>query len=520
MRVRARDVAEVMAADVAQAELDHDREGAVVQPVERLLEQLRRLGEAVLVVADLRQQPQAIGAQGVARPLAGELLEQRPRPRAVPGVDVELRRAHAAPPGRVRMPARGQGARLLEQLAGGGPGAARPRVRRGHLERRGDRVVGARRREREVAGPLLGVRDQLREPPVDRAPAAGRGRGVDGGAVQRVRERHPVAVDPQQPGVLGDRQAGRGRRPRHELDGRVRQRGHDQQRLPPGRRQRRDAAGDRLLQADRDGERAAGRGSRPERSRDLEREQRVAARDPLDPHEIRPPVPVPQAPVQQEAEGAEAERPEPHPLERAPQRPLEPQRVGRPERRAHGREHADRPALEPPHGERQRPHGGRVQPLEVVHGDHHRRRARGLDQQRAQGHRDGPRLRPAPGTAGPPEQRDLERVALGRRQGGQELVGRVPDQVVQPDERQPRLGLLAGAAQHAAPARRGLVERGEPDGGLADPGLPLDQERPRTGAQPAEERPREGELPVASDDAGVHGGEPIRRRSDRGVITN
>jgi len=132
------------------------------------------------------------------------------------------------------------------------------------------------------------------------------------------------------------------------------------------------------------------------------------------------------------------------------------------------------------------------------------RRARGLDQQRAQGHPDGPRLRPAPGTAGPPQQRDLERVALGRRQGGQELVGRVPDQVVQPAERQPRLALLAGAAQHAAPARRGLVERGEPDGGLADPGLPLDHERPRTGAQPAEERPREGELPVASDDAGVH----------------
>ena len=70
-------------------------------------------------------------------------------------------------------------------------------------------------------------------------------------------------------------------------------------------------------------------GSRPERARDLEREQRVAARGLFDPQQRRPPVAVSQAALEQGAERAEAERAEPDPLEPlAPQRPLEPQHVG------------------------------------------------------------------------------------------------------------------------------------------------------------------------------------------------
>ena len=329
VRVRARDVAEVVAADVAERELDDDRQRAVVEPVERRLEQLRRLGETVLVVADLGQQPQGVAARRVARRVVGDRLEQRPRPRPVACVDVQLRRAHAAPAGRLRIP--GQSLRLLEQLGGGVPRPAGLCVRRGALDRRGDLVVSDGGREREVARPLLGIRDQLREPPVDRAAAAGRGRGVDGGSVQRVREPHAVATDPQQPGVLGDCQAVRGGGQCCELDGGVRQRGDDQQRLASARRQRRDTLGDRLPQAGRDRERAAGlkRGSRSERARNLEREQRVAARGLFDPQQRRPPVAVPQAALDQGAERAEAERAEPDPLEAlAPQRALKPQHVG------------------------------------------------------------------------------------------------------------------------------------------------------------------------------------------------
>jgi hypothetical protein len=159
--------------------------------------------------------------------------------------------------------------------------------------------------------------------------------------------------------------------------------------------------------------------------------------------------------------------------------------------------------LEPPRDERERVHGGRVQPLHVIHCDDDRSLPRGLEQQRAHGSRDSPRLRPAL-RAGLAQQRDLERLALERGQSRQKLVGRVPDQVAQPDERQPRFGFLACAAQHATAAYRRLLERREPYGRLADPGLALDDERSRTGAHSVEEGPRESQLVVAPDDAAVH----------------
>ena len=122
-------------------------------------------------------------------------------------MDVMLRRTHAAAARLARVV--GQAPRLLEQVARRVPRAARACVRRGVLQRRGDLLVGSRGGEREVARSLLGVRDELREPGVHPAPLGARRRRIDGGSVQRVRERHAATVDVQQPRAIGGVQAGR-----------------------------------------------------------------------------------------------------------------------------------------------------------------------------------------------------------------------------------------------------------------------------------------------------------------------
>jgi hypothetical protein len=160
-------------------------------------------------------------------------------------------------------------------------------------------------------------------------------------------------------------------------------------------------------------------------------------------------------------------------------------------------------AVEAAHGEGQRSRGLRVEPLEVVDRHHDGPRLGGRREQRADADADGRRVRRPARAARPPHERHLQRLALGSWERGEVLIGERVREVAEADERQPRLGLLGDAAQHAAAGRLRRGERRPPERGLADPGLALEQQRARAVAEAVDEGTREGEFLIAADD-GIH----------------
>ena len=441
---------------------------------------------------------------GPGRRVLEDRLQQRARPRAVAGVDVVLGGAHPAHPRGARELVGRERPRLLEQVAGGLPRAARPRRGRGVLEPARHALVGLLGAEREVAHALLRVGDVVRQAAVQRAPAPARRRAVDGGGVERVREGDPIARDVEQPALLGGHEAGGRRRLLDDLDGRVPQGGGHQQRLARVMRQPGDPARHELAQAV--GHRQAGarleRRRRAERAGDLEREQRVAAGRLGDLQQRRPREGVAELPLDQPPHGREPERAEPHAREvlRA-ERALEAERVGVIQRRPRRQDHADPVAGDSPQREGQRAGGLAVEPLHVVDREHDRRVGGREQQQRAQADADRGRVgRSVAGGAA--DQRDLERLALRGGQLVQVVVGKIVREVAEAREREPRLGLLGDDAQHAAAARLRVRQRRPPHRGLADAGLALDQQRARAVVEAVEQGARGGALLVALDEGG------------------
>jgi hypothetical protein len=417
---------------VARRELERDGLGGIARVSQRAVEQLNRIGKAVLVVADAAQQAQRVGAPGTRGLVVEHALQQCAGAGTVAGVDVMLRRADSALACAVLE--RRERGRLLEQLAGGIPRAARASAGGGVLERGGDRLIGRRRREREVADALLRVLDELGQPGVQLAPPAAGRRRVDRRRIQRMREPHAVTGDPQEPGVLGREQTLGGRRALHQARTRLRERGGRQQRPAGGARNGRDARGDQLPQAVRDGQRSAGRQRRrrAERARDLERIQRVAAGGSRDPAQDRSRVRSPESRLENRPQRAGAEAVQAHAPQALAERAFQPERVGRGHRRAHGRQHADRPPAQPPRRVRQHAQRGRIEPLRVVDGDHQRTVARELLQHRAQRHARRHRIGRAPRGARAAHERDLQRLALRRQQHRENRVRDVPEQIGEP----------------------------------------------------------------------------------------
>ena len=222
-------------------------------------------------------------------------------------------------------------------------------------------------------------------------------------------EHEPPALQAEQPALLRRDEAGGGGRALDQLDGRVRQRGRGEQRGACVRREAGDPALDDLPQALRHRQRRAGfeRRGRAEGTRDLQREQRVAARRLGDALQDRPPVAVAEPRLDQAAHRLGVERPEPGADEPfRPERALQPERVRRGDRCAQRRQHADPVAVQAPDGEGQRPRGRRVEPLDVVDGEHERRGLGRPGEQRAKADGHGRRVgRARP--ARPPHQRDL-----------------------------------------------------------------------------------------------------------------
>jgi hypothetical protein len=154
------------------------------------------------------------------------------------------------------------------------------------------------------------------------------------------------------------------------------------------------------------------------------------------------------------------------------------------ERRAHarrvaqGRQHAQPLARDTAQREREDGSGGRVQPLQVVEGDHHvaglAQRGQHVEQREA----DRLRLRRLV-TGRFQQQRDAQRPRARLRQRVGDLIQNGRDEVDETAERERRLGLHRAMHQHAPPERPRLLHGRLPQDGLADSRLAPEHEGPR-----------------------------------------
>src|SRR4029453_12158135 len=188
---------------------------------QRLGQQPLRRGPAVLVIVDLAQtleQPRPLGAGGNR---ADGPLQQQAGGRGVASQQVIAGRLHASSAALVRPIRRGQRARLLTQ--GRGPLGAPPEMRtRGRFPQRGRAPgVGAVGGQRQVAGTLLTVGNQLGQAAMQLASLAERRSGVQRGGEQRMGEPDPLTLVGTAPafsryetyvGMAVDDPAGPGRR--------------------------------------------------------------------------------------------------------------------------------------------------------------------------------------------------------------------------------------------------------------------------------------------------------------------
>ena len=240
--------------------------------------------------------------------------------------------------------------------------------------------------------------------------------------------------------------------------------------------------------------------SRLHRAAELQREERVPARELVHVMEDRAGGHPAEPELQQALDGAEAERGQVEAVE-AIGGPVEAERR---RRRAGGslrEQQGDRLVGQAPRSEGEHRGGGPVEPLHVVDGDDERRGAR-QGAQRGQGReRDGLLVRRRAGVGD--EQRGLERAPL---RGGEVLqrLGVRAEQVAERGVGEARLRL--GGTRGDRPHARGLgsSDRRPPERRLADPRLARDQQRARS--RPFEEPLHALQLLVPSDELGLHGG--------------
>ena len=167
----------------------------------------------------------------------------------------------------------------------------------------------------------------------------------------------------------------------------------------------------------------------------------------------------------------------------------------------------DRLRVQPAGGERQRPGGGLVDPLRVVHQAQHRAVLGQVGQQSE--HRQPDQERIVVAGPGQPE-RATDRQGLRWRQSRDQLDRRTQQQV-QHRERQLELRFDADRAQHPGARDSSVLGRGVlQESGLPDPGLPADHQHAAAAVA------RTGEQAVHLSELGVapveHGVQPITGR--------
>jgi hypothetical protein len=198
---------------------------------------------------------------------------------------------------------------------------------------------------------------------------------------------------------------------------------------------------------------------------------------------------------QQQPDRRHAERTDVDPLGPVPlERPLELRRKPRELRE----QEADGLGVDAAGREREHLARRRVEPLEVVDRDDHRRRAGERAQQVEQPERDRVRLGRRTGGHGP-QQRDLERQPLRRRQCGERLLLDPVDQVDERGEGELRLRAARTGREYPAPTCPRGRDRRLPQRRLADAGVALENEDGGAAAGSGDEPLDRGELGDPAD---------------------
>ena len=260
-----------------------------------------------------------------------------------------------------------------------------------------------------------------------------------------------------------------------------------------------------LLEAGRQRQRPAHgrvRRRRVERPRDLQREERVAARGVGHSREQGARQRRSEPTVDEVVELGQRERPRHDALDAAlRKRPREPERQLLAACRSASQEQAE-PSRQPAGRERERSLGGRVEPLHVVDSDEHRAALRERREHPDEARRDRPRVGALVRLA--PQQRRRQRPLLHGRQRIAQALEHVADEIGKRGEGEPSLALGRPRPQHAQPSRLGEPDRLQPDGRLADPSLSLDDERGRLVRERRKEPLDRRELRVAPDNLVAH----------------
>jgi hypothetical protein len=348
-----------------------------------------------------------------------------------------------------------------------------------------------------VQGAQLVVGDHARQGDVELAPLARAGAFPRRSGEQRVRGAHAVALEEQHAGVGGVVERVRPADRRELAGAQVGAQGDGEEQSAHRAREPRHARAEQVFDRIRNREVLADleRLALGQRASELQCEQRVAKRGVDDPAQELPRQAEAEPVGQEAADRADAERADLETLQPFPlERPLQ---LG-PAARTLGEEKANRLALEPARGERERLGGGRIEPLHVVDRDEERL----VSGQRAQPvqESDGDRLRVRRCTDGlGPQQRDLQRAQLRGRQLCELVRADAVEQVDQRREGEPRLGAARPGGENAQAVLPRNVGPGLPERGLADARPAGQHERPR-GLAGREELAQRGQLRLAADD--------------------
>ena len=278
---------------------------------------------------------------------------------------------------------------------------------------------------------------------------------------------------------------------------------HDEQRLPRLLRQRAQPLADEVLERVGYRQRLRGIERRPrvERSRQLEREEGIAARCIVQPQQGRTWESESEPVTDETLDRADAERPDGQSLDRSWKRRLERRR----RLAAAGEEDPDRLAVEPPQRERERIRRRGIEPLDVV--DREQQRAAGGQRDERVVHPDRERARICRDVAlGIEQQRRLERPTPWRREHRQHFGGGFPEQVAEPGVRESLLGLGRPRGEHSEPSLARRLRPGQPERRLADARLAFEHEGGGTFRGPPDEVEQGGDLLVSSDDVHPHVG--------------
>ena len=169
---------------------------------------------------------------------------------------------------------------------------------------------------------------------------------------------------------------------------------------------------------------------------------------------------------------------------------------------APGKEKQQRFSLQAPECEAERRGRGGIEPLVVVDRDDHRSTGSERSEDRLDGDAERPWVeRPSAIRA---QQRRVERATARSRELLQDLRRDLPEQVAEHEVREAALGFGRAGAQDVEESLVSGRRRRQPEGGLPDAGLTLENQRPDPARRSIQERVDLHERGIAADDLAVH----------------